>query len=190
MEISIFLAGVGGQGMQSVGKSFIKAADAAGLTITYSPLYTFEKRGGLSSCYVTVADGPIGSPRKEFFDVVVAMDNTTAAQYGPLTKAGGTLVINSTLVTKKPDLPDGVIVVEQPFLTQAIQIGSDKVISSVVLGFLSAYTRVIPDLEMVMNVGMAALKKKPALWEMNVKAFELGQANAEQWMNRTKDEKL
>lgn len=178
MELSMFLAGVGGQGMQSVGKSLIKAADVSGLEITYSPLYTFEKRGGLSSCYVNIADETIGSPRKEKFDVVVAMDNNTAAQFGPMTKDGGTLVLNSTLVTQAPTVSKKITVIEKPFLDMAIELGSDKVISSVVLGFVAGYTGIIPDLEQVKNVGMAALKKKPALWDMNVKAFDVGAAAA------------
>ena len=180
MELSLFLAGVGGQGMQSVGKSLIKSADAAGFEITYSPLYTFEKRGGLSSCYVNIGTEPIGSPRKETFDIVVAMDNNTAAQFGPLTKHGGTLVLNTTLVTQKPELPADIKVVEEPFLDKAISLGSDKVISSVVLGFLAAYTKIIPDLEQVKDTGMAALKKKPALWDLNVLAFDLGAMLGEQ----------
>lgn len=169
--------------MQSVGKSLIKAADAAGMEITYSPLYTFEKRGGLSSCYVNIADETIGNPRKENFDVVVAMDNNTAAQFGPMTKDGGVLLLNSTLVSKKPELSDKITVVEKPLLDMAIELGSDKVISSVVLGFVSSYTGIFQDMELVKNVGMAALKKKPALWELNVKAFDVGVAAADEAKN-------
>lgn len=174
MELTMFLAGVGGQGMQSVGKSFIKAADAVGLNITYSPLYTFEKRGGLSSCYVNVSDKRIGSPRKEKFDLVMAMDNVTAAQFGFMTKHGGALVLNSTLVTEIPEISSDVKIHTQPFLDMALELGSEKVISSLALGYIAQLSGLFSDINIVLETGMSSLKKKPALWEINEKAFRLG----------------
>lgn len=181
MEISMYLAGVGGQGMQSAGKSLIELAAAAGYEVTYSPLYTFEKRGGLSSCYVVVSDKSIGSPRKEKHDILIAMNQNTYETNRDAVKPGGTLVVNTSQVPDYDKEQEGIHVVGVPFLELAAEAGDTKVISSIALGYLVEKCGLFPSSESVCEAALAKLKaKKAALYEMNVKAFHMGVEAAKQ----------
>ena len=175
MEKSIFLAGIGGQGMQSVGKSLINAGSKIGLTVTFSPLYTFEKRGGLSSAYTVFTDKlEVGSPRKEKHDIVVVMENGTFNYSKNDVLPGGTLVVHSTLIKDVSGVPEGVNIVEVPFLDIAAELGNHKVVSTVILGYVAAISGLFPDLAVVKEEALETLKKKPELLKLNELAFDKG----------------
>ena len=175
MEKSIFLAGIGGQGMQSVGKSLIQAGDKIGLTVSYSPLYTFEKRGGLSSAYVVFTDKKeVGSPRKEKHDIVVVMENNTFQYSKNDVVNGGTLVVHSSMVKDISGVNEGIQVKEAPFLSVASDLGNTKVLSTVVLGYVAALSGLFEDLSVVKNQALESLKKKPDLLKLNEIAFDKG----------------
>lgn len=183
MEKSIFLAGVGGQGMQSVGKELIYSGDAVGLTVTYSPLYTFEKRGGLSSAYVVLStDERIGAPRKEYHDIVVVMNQFTFDYSKNDVKPGGTLVINSSIVKDINGIPDGIKSVQVPFLDIATELGNAKVISTLILGYVVKLSGMFSDLDVVKTTALKSLSKKPELLEINATAFDKGVALAEDFI--------
>lgn len=185
MEKSIFLAGVGGQGMQSVGKELIYAADKAGLTVTYSPLYTFEKRGGLSSAYVVLSTAErIGSPRKEFHDIVVVMNQYTFDYSKNSVKPGGALIINSSIVRDTSGMPDGISSVELPFLDIAAELGNPKVVSTLILGVVARTCGMFPDIAAVKDTALESLKKKPDMLTLNAAAFDKGVALAEDFLDR------
>lgn len=184
MEKSIFLTGIGGQGMQSVGKEMIKAGDKLGFTVTYSPLYTFEKRGGLSSAYVVLSDKPeIGAPRKEKHDIIVTMDNGTYLASKDDVAPGGTLIVNSTLVKDTNNAPKDIKLIKVPFLDIATEVGNVKVLSTVVLGVVSVLCGLFNEhMDIVENIALETLKKKPELLELNRKAFRRGSELARKYL--------
>ena len=51
MEKSLYLAGVGGQGLQVAGKAIVEAAMSLGYNVTYSPKYGPAKRGWNSQSF-------------------------------------------------------------------------------------------------------------------------------------------
>ncbi len=170
---TMYLAGVGGQGLQVVGKTIVEAAYRKGLYVTYSPKYGFEKRGGLTSCYVVLSDRPIGNPRKKLQDLILTMEPKAFNNFKQDVKPDGTLVVNSTLVKNSDKLP--VRRLDVPFHDICLELGNTKVISSVALGALAVLLNdVFPEPEELLDEMLEKLKKKPELAELNRKAFASG----------------
>jgi 2-oxoglutarate ferredoxin oxidoreductase subunit gamma len=61
-ELTLLLAGFGGQGLLFAGKAAAYAGLIDGREISWLPSYGPEMRGGTANCSVTISDKPIGSP--------------------------------------------------------------------------------------------------------------------------------
>lgn len=179
MQKSLYLAGVGGQGLQVVGKTLVEAAYKAGYNVTFSPRYGFEKRGGLTSCYVVVSDGEIGNPRKKMQDILLVMEPKAYNSFRNDVKPGGTLIVNSTLVSAQDAPPEGVKRVDVPIHDICVELGNTKVISTVALGVIAALmTDMFPNKDDLLNFMLEKLNKA-SLNEINTKAFYAGYEKAQ-----------
>ena len=172
---SLYLAGVGGQGLQVAGKTLVEIAYKNGYNVTYSPKYGFEKRGGLTSCYVVISDKSIGNPRKKLQDVLLVMEPKAYNSFRNDVKAGGTLIVNSSLIKDQTPPDEGVTRKDVPFHDICMQLGNTKVISSVALGAIACQlSDMFPDPEVLLSEMLKKLSKKPELAELNKKAFYEG----------------
>lgn len=175
MTKSMYLAGVGGQGLQVAGKVLVEAAYKNGYKVTYSPKYGFEKRGGLTSCYVVISDEEIGNPRKKLQDILLVMEPKAYKNFRSDVKVGGSLIVNTALIKTPEETPEGIARIDIPYHDICLELGNLKVISSVVLGSLAYLLRdIFPDARVLKDIMLESLKKKPALLELNAKAFDLG----------------
>lgn len=171
---SMYLAGVGGQGIQFLGNTIASAANKKDYYVTYSPKYGASKRGGLTSCYIVISDEPIGNPRRKKHDLVLAMEPSAYKQFRNDVKAGGTLVVNSTLVK---ELQEPIVdVKEVPIGLHDIvqEIGNNKVISAVALGALAEHLKELLTEEEIMESLLETVPDKPILKELNTRAFNDG----------------
>ncbi len=172
---SMYFAGIGGQGLQVVGKTIAAVANEKGYHVTYSPKYGTAKRGGLTSCFVVISDDEIGNPRKKKQDLLVVMEPKAYAQFHHDVKAGGTLVVNSTLVPQTEEPDEGVKQVNVPLHGICAELGNTKVISSVALGAVAELLKdIFPDTQEFLDFMLKQLSKRPDLLELNKKAFEMG----------------
>ena len=114
MEKCMYFAGVGGQGLQVLGKTIAEVANEKGFYVTYSPKYGAAKRGGLTSCFITVSDEPIGNPRKKKQDILLVMEPRAYQQFRHDVKTGGVMVVNSTLIPETEEPDEGVKMVNTP----------------------------------------------------------------------------
>ena len=175
MEKNIYLAGIGGQGLQLAGKVLVSAADKMGYNATYSPRYGFEKRGGLTSCYLVISDEKIGNPRKSKQDILFLMEQKAYNSFCGCVKDTGTLVINQSMITRDIDKEGTQNVMELPFYDCCKAVGNMKVISSVVAGAVTALMpAVFSDVTIVEDCLLEMLNSKPSLLEINRKAFRMG----------------
>ena len=178
MKKSIFLAGSGGHGIQIVGMTMVVAFNTDGINATYSPRYGVEKRGGLSSCYIVISDRRIGNPRQSKNDIVVLMEPKCYASFRKDVNPGGILIVNETLIEDDGYIPDGALKLMLPISQTAVELGSEKVISAVLLGILSGIPDMAPNSEQLKQQMLKMLEKKPALKSLNEEAFETGKAIA------------
>lgn len=103
-RIEVRFAGFGGQGVILAGTVLGKAIvlhdrKNASLTQSYGP----ESRGGSCHCDLVVSDSKIDYPEILQEDYLVAMSQQAADQFVTKLRSNGTLIIDSSMVTMKPD---------------------------------------------------------------------------------------
>jgi len=102
MQTEIIIAGFGGQGVLFGGQLLTYAAMDEGKEVTWIPSYGPEMRGGTANCTVVISDEEIGSPMVSNPQAAIVMNLPSLDKYEPLIKPGGVLVINESMVDRKP----------------------------------------------------------------------------------------
>lgn len=102
----IIVAGFGGQGVMLAGKIIVRAGLSAGLNVTYIPSYGAEVRGGTAHCHVIISQGEIASPIIVQPDVCLVMNSPSLFKFSNRVRAGGLLIVNSSLVDEPVDRED------------------------------------------------------------------------------------
>ncbi len=177
-DISIKLAGSGGDGAQTAALLITRAAINEGYDSTHIPSYGPESRGGTSFADVHVALEEVLSPEAPHPHVLVAFNTPSLARFGPTVRPGGTVLYDSSVTGAVPaGLPDDVTLVGVPFASVAQDLGTPLVKSVVALGALQGATTLFPA-ETFLTAIRAALKDKPAVIGANEQAFATGAALA------------
>lgn len=105
-EISLVIAGFGGQGILSAGKLVALAAMYEGKEVSWLPSYGPEMRGGTANCAVVLSDEPIGSPLLSKCDVLLVLNRPSLEKFEGMVKPGGVIIIDSSLVDISPKRTD------------------------------------------------------------------------------------
>ena len=176
MEEKIIIAGFGGQGVLSHGQFIAYAAIADGKEVTWLPSYGPEMRGGTSNCSVVVCDKQVASPIVAHPDCLIAMNKPSLYKFSDKVKAGGTIIVNSSLIPDKVERTD-VNVVYIDAASLAMEAGNARTANIVVLGAYIGMSKLFPK-ETVKKMIEAKFANKPKVIPANLKAFELGYATA------------
>ena len=156
METNLCVAGFGGQGVMTLGKFLASATcDATNKNVTFFPSYGAEQRGGTA---------PLG----DVMDDLIVMNGPSLKKFLPTLKKGGTLFINSSIVSDDIGRDD-VKLVKAPVTEMALEMGNAKVLNVIMLGVYVGYTEVVPP-EVVWST------IEPKLLPLNKEAFEKGLA--------------
>jgi 2-oxoglutarate ferredoxin oxidoreductase subunit gamma len=131
---AIIIAGFGGQGIILAGRLVAQTAMKAGKEVTYMPSYGAEVRGGTANCMVIISDEPIASPLVDRPDSLITMNKASLNKFAPRLKAGGLLVMNSSLIDTKPQLDDSIEIIAVPADEIAVELGNKKAANMVALG--------------------------------------------------------
>ncbi len=137
-----FIAGFGGQGVVSFGRFWVQCAMEEGLEVSFFPFYGAEKRGGISRASVIVSTDEIASPLVSKADSVVVMDENSLSVCESVLRAGGILLVNSSLVKSAPGRIDARIAAV-PATKLAEELGDARVANAVMLGALAELTGAI-----------------------------------------------
>lgn len=172
MENSLIIAGFGGQGVILIGQLLGYSATAAGKYATYYPAYGAEQRGGTANCTVVIGDEEIGSPVITKLDTVIAMNEPSLVKFEQWVKPGGTIIVNSSLITRKISRTD-VKAVYVPANEMAEKVGSDKSANMVILGSYLATSNVLP-IEQLVATMKEKLAAKAKFLPMNEAAIKAG----------------
>ncbi|HHW44643.1 MAG TPA: ketoisovalerate oxidoreductase [Desulfotomaculum sp.] len=176
--VKILLAGEGGQGVQSVAEILAEAANEEGREALYIPNFGVEQRGGVSIAYLQIGDEPIGAPKFEKGDIVIALSDRavhrTRQYVGPQTL----FVYDSGIEDIEDALPKGA---KKILPIPAIEVSKKelhpRVFNIVIMGAVIKATDVISE-----DDARRAIEKKlgykfeknPRLRELNFKALQRG----------------
>jgi len=178
MTNDVIMAGFGGQGILLIGKMLAYAGMHEGKEVSWLPSYGPEMRGGTCNCTVVISDRPVGSPVIQSPRAVVAMNKPSLDKFEPHVRAGGLLLINSSLIDRG-STRDDVTVLEVPANEIANELGNPRGANMVALGAYIGATDAV-ELEEIENVVRETFAAKQKLIEVNLEAlrkgFELGRA--------------
>lgn len=106
MTHEVLVAGFGGQGIMLLGRLLAYGAIYEGLHVTFYPSYGPEMRGGTANCTVVISAERIGSPVRNRFTHLLAMNLASVDKFVERVKPGGTVVYNSSMVDVAPARAD------------------------------------------------------------------------------------
>ncbi|MGC6177090.1 2-oxoacid:acceptor oxidoreductase family protein [Lacrimispora sp. 38-1] len=173
METNLCVAGFGGQGVMTLGKFLATATcDSTDKNVTFFPSYGAEQRGGTANCFVVISDEAVGAPLGDVMDDLIVMNGPSLNRFIKTLKTGGTLFINSSIVSEETGRTD-IKVVKAPVTEMALEMGNSKVLNIIMLGVYIGFTGVVSP-EVVWDTIEHKLGKKPKLLPLNKEAFEKG----------------
>ena len=176
MQNEVQFAGFGGQGIMLMGQILAEAAMQQGYEVVWIPSYGPEMRGGTAYCTVVASDRPIGSPIIRFPKHLVAMNRPSLEKFAPTVKSGGTIFINSSIISIDAGRND-VDVVKVPIIEIARELGNVRTANIIALAAFVSRSQVV-DFELLRDSVKAKFANKEKLIPINMKALEEGQKAA------------
>jgi len=173
MLLKSVFSGFGGQGVLMMGYVLAVAGMHEDKHVTYMPSYGAEVRGGTANCTVVVSDEEIASPIASHPEFAVVMNYPSMVKYQDMVKTGGTMFLNSDLISEKPDREDlNVILV--PANSLAHEMGNDRTLNMIMLGAMAEVTGVVGENALAQALETVFEGKKRSLVEINEKALKKG----------------
>jgi len=173
-DISLKLAGAGGDGAQTAALLITRMAINEGLDSTHIPSYGPESRGGTSYADVHIAREEVLSPASPTPNILIAFNAPSLAKFAPTVAPGGTILYDSSVILDPPSIDGTTRMFGVPFTEIANGIGKRVVKNVVALGALQAVTELFPE-ETFLDAIRQALAAKCAMIPMNEEAFRWGQ---------------
>ncbi|MFV0497664.1 MAG: 2-oxoacid:acceptor oxidoreductase family protein [Candidatus Fimivivens sp.] len=175
MTREIIIAGFGGQGVMSIGKTMTEAGLAENLHVSWLPSYGPEMRGGTANCCVVLSDKPIGSPVVIHPNELIAMNKPSLLKFEPEVQKDGIILINSSIVdikTTRSDVDSYYI----PCLQIASDLGNAKVANMAMLGAYLEATKALKIETVHDMLRHIFYGPKQKLIDINLKAMSAGAA--------------
>ncbi len=173
MNKEMIFAGFGGQGVMLMGQILAYAGMMEGQQVSWFPAYGPEMRGGTANCSVIIGDEPVGTPIVTDPSVIVAMNLPSLDKFEPMLSAGGTLLINSSLIDREPHRKD-VKVFLIPCNDIAKELGNMKVANMVMVGAIIAAGGVVAIDSVLTVLAKKIFKNKPKVMPINEQAIRKG----------------
>ena len=167
------VAGFGGQGLLFAGRVLAQAAMLEGLEVTWLPSYGPQMRGGTANCSVVISDQAIYSPLVRHPRGLIALNQPSLNEFGPLVRPGGLVVVNSSLVLDIA-ASSGLTTVEVPASEIALRLGSVRVANMVALGAYLGSTQLLSASSIQAALERALPGSRADLCKLNLAAFQEG----------------
>ena len=172
MQNEVQFAGFGGQGIMLMGQIMAETALQQGHEVVWIPSYGPEMRGGTAYCTVVISDRPIGSPIIRNPRHLVAMNRPSLEKFAPSVKSGGTIFINSSIISIDAGRDD-VDVIKVPIIEIARELGNVRTANIIALAAFVSRSQVV-DFELLRESVKAKFANKEKLIPINMKALEEG----------------
>ncbi len=128
--------------MLLAGRILAHAAMAEGKEVSWLPSYGPEMRGGTANATVCIADRPIASPLITQPQGLLVMNLPSLEKFAPKVRAGGLIVLNSSLVHRDPKRDDCTVVKVDTRKLAGLA-GSERAANFVLLGAYVAASGVV-----------------------------------------------
>ena len=106
MKAEIIIAGFGGQGVLSMGKTLAYSGLMEDKEVTWLPSYGPEQRGGTANVTVILSDDRISSPTLDAYDMAVVLNQQSLDKFESKVKPGGALIYDSYGIHQPPTRTD------------------------------------------------------------------------------------
>lgn len=188
-NLSVMIAGVGGQGTLLTSQVLGAAALKAGYDVKMSEVHGMAQRGGSVITYVRIGE-KVDSPviEKGGADILLCFEKLEALRWIDYAKQDGTIIVNEQRIDPMPVIigsakyPEGITeelsknfpkVIPVKALDAARQLGNIKVLNIVMLGIMAKST------DIPVEIWHEAIREtvKEKFVELNIKAFDKGYQN-------------
>jgi len=170
-NLTINVAGFGGQGVLLLGQLLAEMGMREGLEVSWLPSYGPEMRSGSAHCYVALSDDRIGSPLTDHPDVLIAMNELSLRKFARQVPVEGLVLYNGYTVPADFELPAAQLICV-PASEIADKLGSAKAANVVMMGALLEETRCLDSATAVRL--LEAKVKNRALLEIDLRALAEG----------------
>jgi 2-oxoisovalerate ferredoxin oxidoreductase beta subunit len=170
-EMTVKIAGFGGQGVLLLGQLLAEMGMREGLEVSWLPSYGPEMRSGSAHCHVCLSEERIGSPLVSQPDVLIAMNQISLHKFASSASPTGLIFYNGEALPAGFEPPSARIVCV-PASQIADELGSTKVANVVLIGALLEETGCFSP-----ETAKRAIEdrvKNVELLEMNCKALDAG----------------
>lgn len=178
MEQQMIIAGFGGQGVLLMGQLLAYSGMLEGHEVSWMPAYGPEMRGGSANCSVVISDRPVGSPKVEDANTIIAMNRPSMELFEQSVVPGGALLYNSSLIDVEPKRSD-IRIVKVPCNEIAGQLGNPRVANMVMLGAYIGLTKLFTVDTLIEALRHKLGPAKEKLIPLNRQAIEAGIACVE-----------
>ncbi len=185
MKKDIILAGVGGQGILSMAAIIGTCALNKGMALKQSEVHGMSQRGGDVMSHLRLSDKEIYSDLIALgqADIIISMEPMESLRYLPYLKKDGWVISSSAPFINIPNYPNLESVLSEidkiknhvliPAEEMAKELGSDKVVNTIILGASAPYLGFEKN-EMHTAIMQIFKNKGDAIVDVNIKAFEKG----------------
>lgn len=172
-NMTIKIAGFGGQGVLLLGQLLAEMGLREGLEVSWLPSYGPEMRSGSAHCHVCLSKERIGSPLISHPRVLIAMNELSLFKFASSVPPGGLILYNGCKLPPEFDLPEAKVICI-PASEIADKLGSTRTANIVMMGALLEETECLAP-ETALGVIQDKVKKI-ALLQTNRNALAAGQA--------------
>ena len=170
-QMTIKVAGFGGQGVLLLGQLLIEMGMREGLEVSWLPSYGPEMRSGSAHCHVCLSKERIGSPLISHPDVLIAMNELSLRKFASQVAPGGLILYNRDSLPADSQLPQAQVICI-PASEIADKLGSAKVANVVMMGALLEETECLAPA--IALATLERLVKRADLLELNREALATG----------------
>ncbi len=170
-ELTVKIAGFGGQGILLMGQLLAEMGLREQMEVSWLPSYGPEMRSGSAHCHITLSHERIGTPLISQPAVLIAMNELSLRKFAASVVSGGLVLYNHTKLPDDFEVSQARVVCV-PASEIADRLGSAKVANVVMLGALLEETECLPA-ESAISV-LAATVKNPKLLELDKLAIAAG----------------
>ncbi len=173
MKEELIIAGFGGQGVLSMGKTLAYSGLMQDKEVSWMPAYGPEQRGGTANVTVILSDERISSPVLNFYDTAVLLNQPSIDKFENKVKPGGTLIYDGNGIKRIPSRKD--INIYRIDATEYASVNNlSKMMNMIILGGVLKIRPMVKIENVLKGLKKTLPERHHHLIPMNEKALEIG----------------